>query len=134
MVGTGLVMVKVWLPEVPPPGVGLTTVTLAVPAVATSLAKIVAVSCVAETKEVALGDPFQLTVDEASKPVPLAVRVNWALPAVVEVGDIEVRVGLAWVTVNVCALEVPPPGVGFTTVTEKVPAWEMSPAVIVAVI
>ena len=51
-VGTGLlaaVMVKVNPPEVPPPGVGLKTVTVAVPAVAISVAGIAAVSCVAET-------------------------------------------------------------------------------------
>ena len=35
--------------------------------------------------------------------------------------------------VNVCALEVPPPGAGLNTVTVAVPAVEMSDAVIVAV-
>jgi hypothetical protein len=35
--------------------------------------------------------------------------------------------------VNVWALEVPPPGVAFTTVTEAVPAVAMSAAVIAAV-
>ena len=50
--GTGLfaaVMVKVNPPEVPPPGVGLKTVTVAVPAVAMSVAGIAAVSWVEET-------------------------------------------------------------------------------------
>jgi hypothetical protein len=37
------------------------------------------------------------------------------------------------VIVKVCALEVPPPGAGFTTVTEAVPAVAMSAAVIAAV-
>jgi hypothetical protein len=52
MAGTGLyaaVLVKVWAEEVPPPGVGLKTVTLAVPAAAMSDAGMAAVSWVAET-------------------------------------------------------------------------------------
>ena len=51
-VGAGLfgaVMVNVFAKEVPPPGVGLKTVTLAEPAVAMSVAGIAAVSWVAET-------------------------------------------------------------------------------------
>ena len=44
VVGTGLLTVKVWAFEVPPPGVGLKTVILNVPAVVRSLVKIVAVS------------------------------------------------------------------------------------------
>ncbi len=44
VVGTGLLIVKVRAPEVPPPGVGLNTVTEAVPAVAMSAAVIAAVS------------------------------------------------------------------------------------------
>lgn len=95
VVGTGLLIVKVCAAEVPPPKVGLNTVTEAVPAVATSVAGIIAVIWVAETKEVALSDPFQRTVEEASKPEPLAVRVNCELPAVVEVGEIEVKTGVA---------------------------------------
>ena len=52
VVGTGLsgtLIVKVWALEVPPPGVGLKTVTLAVPAVAMSAARIKAVTWVALT-------------------------------------------------------------------------------------
>ncbi len=51
-VGTGLLatcIVKVKAPEVPPPGAGLKTVTLAVPVVPMSDAVIAAVSCVALT-------------------------------------------------------------------------------------
>ena len=47
VVGTGLsgtLIVKVWALEVPPPGVGLKTVTLAVAAVAMSAARIDAVT------------------------------------------------------------------------------------------
>ena len=44
IVGAGLVMVNVAAPDSPPPGAGLKTVTFAVPAVATSLAGMAAVS------------------------------------------------------------------------------------------
>jgi len=61
--GAGLI-VKVTGPEVP---LVLETVTWAVPAVETSAAKIVAVSCVELSKVVGRCDPFQLTTDVASK-------------------------------------------------------------------
>jgi len=44
IVGNGFVMVNVTAPDSPPPGAGLKTVTFAVPAVATSLAGMAAVS------------------------------------------------------------------------------------------
>ena len=52
VVGTGLLatlIVNVWAFEVPPPGAGVNTVTVAVPAVAMSDASIDAVSWVADT-------------------------------------------------------------------------------------
>jgi len=48
MDGTALLVVKVDAGDAPPPGAGLTTVTLAVPPVAMSAAVIAAVSCVPE--------------------------------------------------------------------------------------
>jgi len=56
-----LAIVKVIAFDVPPHGVR--TVIEAVPAVAMRAAGIVAVSCVAETKAVARGLPFQFTVE-----------------------------------------------------------------------
>ena len=49
MVGAGLLMVNATLPEVPPPGAGVVTDTLAVPAEAMSAALIAAVKDVALT-------------------------------------------------------------------------------------
>ena len=72
-------------------------------------------------------------MEEVSKPVPFTVRVKPEPPAEVEVGEILVVVGLAWVTRKLWELDVPPPGVGFTTVTVEVPTREISPEVIVAV-
>ena len=54
-----------------------------------------------------------------------------------ETGEIEVVVGTGFgaaVTVNVCALDVPPPGAAFTTEIEAVPVAATSAARIVAVI
>ena len=52
-VGTGLtttgLILKVWAVEVPPPGVGLNTITEAVPAAAISEAGMRAASCVEDT-------------------------------------------------------------------------------------
>jgi hypothetical protein len=79
---------------------------------------------VEETKVVVRAEPFQFTFDVERKFVPFTVRVNWALPAVVELGLIEVVVGIGLSIVNVCGFDVPPgppPPAGVTTVTWAVP-------------
>jgi hypothetical protein len=94
VVGTGLLIVKVWGLDVPPPGVGLKTVTLAVPAVAMSAARIDAVTWVALTYVVVRFVPFHLTTDPEMKLVPFTVRVKPAPPAVTELGLRLVVVGM----------------------------------------
>lgn len=133
MAGVGLLMVKVRELALPPPGAGLFTVTLAVPAAAMSLAGIAAVNCVALTKVVVRRFPFHQTVDALTNPLPLTVSVNAAPPAVVELGFKLVSVGKGLLMVKVAAVEVPPPGVGLLTVTLAVPAVAMSEAGIAAV-
>ena len=124
---------KVCAFDVPPPKTGLTTVTDALPAAATSPAKTVAVSCVDETYVVARADPFQYTMEVETNPVPFTVRVKEPEPATADVGESAVVVGVGFRTVNVCAVEVPPPGVGVKIVTENVPDVEKLAAGIVAV-
>jgi hypothetical protein len=63
----------------------------------------------------------------------LTVNVNAAPPTVAVVGLRLVVAGRGLLTVKVCALEVPPPGVELKTVTLAVPAVPMSPAPIEAV-
>ena len=78
--------------------VGLDMVTAAAPGKAVSAAEIAAVSCVALTKVVARGVPFQLTTEAATKFVPFTTRVNPDAPQYgmeatgVEDGEIEVEV------------------------------------------
>jgi hypothetical protein len=86
-----------------------------------------------ETKVVARDEPFHRTDEEALKFVPVSVSVKPLLPAVVEVGAIDDRVGTGFCTVKVCAFDVPPPGAGLETVMEEVAATALSLESIVAV-
>jgi len=88
---------------------------------------------VEETNVVVKAAPFQRTDEAATKLVPFTVRVNCGDPARHEFGLIEVVVGTGVLIVNVCGFEVPPPGTGFTTVTDAVPAFATRAAVTVAV-
>lgn len=106
----GLPIVNVCAFDVPPHGVR--TVIDAVPAVAMRAAGTVAVSCVAETKAVASGLPFQFTVEPETKFVPFTVSVNCGPPAAVHVGLSEVMVGLLLIVITriaLAALHVPAP-------------------------
>src|SRR5207247_2516825 len=129
---TGM-MVKPAALEVPPPGEGLKTVTEAEPPLATSLARMEAVSLVSLTKVVARSAPFQSTTDPETKLVPWTVRLNPGPCALVEVGLSPDMLGTGFgaVIVNVTALDVP--SIGVATVTLAVPGLAMSLAGIAAV-
>ena len=117
----------------PPPGVGLKTVTCAVPALVKSVAGICAVSCVALTKVVARLLPFQRTTEPLMKPVPLTVKVMPELPAFAVFGLRLAIAGAGLLMLKVCTAVTPPPGVGAKTVTCAVPALARSLAGICAV-
>ncbi|MCG8325263.1 MAG: hypothetical protein MI673_07080, partial [Thiotrichales bacterium] len=130
-------IVNVCAADVPPPGAGLKTVTLAAPAVATSAAVIAACSCPAETNVVVLSAPFQRTIEPGMKSLPLTVNVKAESPSVAAFGFNAVRTGSGLLIgcgsiVNDCAADVPPPGAGLKTVTLAVPAVATSAAVIAA--
>jgi hypothetical protein len=114
-------------------GAGLLAVTLNVPAVAISAAGIEAVTCVALTKVAAIELPLNEIVPPEMKPVPLTVSVKVAPPTRALAGESDVIVGTGLFTVNVAAVDVPPPGPGLVTVTLNVPALAISGAVIAAV-
>lgn len=86
-------IVKVTGLEVPPPGAGLVTVTVAGPAVETAVAGIEAVSCVELMKVVGSAVPLKLTTEVLMKPVPFTVNGKAAEPATVLDGESEVIVG-----------------------------------------
>jgi hypothetical protein len=65
---------------------GLTTVTEAVPALATSEVGTAAVKREAETKVVGSGVPFHFTAAPETKPVPFTVKVNAGPPGAAEDG------------------------------------------------
>ena len=94
-------IVNVCALDVPPPGVGFTTVIGAEPAVATSAAGTVAVNCVAETNVVVSAVAFQFTEDAETKFVPFTVKVKPPLPAVTQLGLIDVVVGTGLLMVKV---------------------------------
>jgi hypothetical protein len=123
--------------EIPPPGEGLNTVTLAVPATAMSFAEIEAVSLPELTKLVSRSEPFQRTIEVTefepdialTKFEPRTVRTNPESPAATVVGFRLESDGTGFgglLTVKVRALDVPPPGAGLKTVTLAVPAVAMS--------
>lgn len=120
----------------PPPGVGVKTVTCAVPALAIRLAVTCAVNCVAPTNVVDRSCPFHRTFELATKLVPVAVNTKAAAPAVAEFGLMPVSVGAGFcpeVMLKVPTFEVPPPGAGLKTVTLACPVPCKSDARICAV-
>src|SRR5213080_1323161 len=72
--------------ELPPPGVGLATVTEAVLGLAISEARIFAFNSELLTKIVVRALPFHLTTEPKIKPVPLTVTVNPAPPGLIASG------------------------------------------------
>ena len=86
--------------EVPPPGAGFNTATLAVPAVAISAAVIVG-NCVPLAKVVAFEAPLNVTTDVATNPVPFTVSVKATPPAVALVGETEAAVGAGFLIVKI---------------------------------
>jgi hypothetical protein len=120
--------------EVPPPGAGVFTVMGKFPTAAISVTRICAVSCVALTNAVVRAVPLNRTTELLLKFVPLTVNVKAGLPAALLGGDNMVSVGTGLFTAKLSAgVDVPPPGVGFVTLTMIVPVVTISEAAIEAV-
>jgi hypothetical protein len=127
----GVLITKSTVAEVPPPGAGFSTATAATPAEARSEAGICVVRDVTEANVVGNGLPFHRTWLFEMKFVPSTVRVNAGLPAIAPEGDSEVIAGsglAAGPIVKVSAADVPPPGVGVSTITLALPAFAKSDA------
>ena len=95
-VGAGLIaaIVKVTPPDTPPPGDGVITVTVAVPAVARSVAGTCAVSVVEPVTLVGRAVPFHISTDDELKSNPIAVMVIAELPTATIFGLISFSNGL----------------------------------------
>ena len=134
--GVGLlVTVKVSPPDIPPAGGGLTTVTVAAPAVPRSALVIAAVSCEELEKVVVRAEPFQSTTDVGVKPLPFTVSVKFEPPSGSVFGEMLVSDGTGLLIVKLKAGEdKPPPGAGTYTCTDAVPPLAISVAVICVVI
>ena len=136
MVGT-VIIVKLKAADVPPPGAGVTTVTLAVPAAAKSVAVILAASWVLLLNVVLRGCPFHCTEEVAMKFDPFRVNVKAALPGAALEGVIELNTGtsllIAAPTVNGTGLDTPPAGAGLITVIGTSRETNISLAEMVAV-
>lgn len=133
--GTGLLIVKLTELDAPPPGVGLVTIMGTTPAVANSLAAMVAV-IVDPPLETVPGwlTPLKLTVAPVAKFVPVMAKAGIACPTRALVGLTEVTVGTGLLIVKLTELDVPPPGAGLVTTTGTAPAEVNSEAGIEAVI
>jgi hypothetical protein len=132
IVGLGLLTVNVSDVEVPPQGPGLVTAARTVPALATSEVLIVPLTLPLLTNPVVRAEPFQFTVAPLTKFIPLTISGKPAAPAVLLVGERDVRLGTGLLITNASVPDVPPPGPGFETLTLTVPAVAMSLALIVA--
>lgn len=87
--------------DVPPPGAGVNTVMLNVPAVSKSLAGIDAVNCVALIYVVVRVEPANRTTEVDTKSVPFTVSVKAVSPTVLLVGEMLDTVGTLFSTVKV---------------------------------
>lgn len=79
---------------------------------------------------VARGLPFKVIVELDTKPLPFTVNVEPPSTIVTVPGEMVETCGAGLLMVKACAADVPPPGVGFTTVTCAVPPVAKSAAVI----
>ena len=120
----GLLMVNVLIMDVPPPGAGVKTVMAAVPALTTLPAGTVAFSWVLFIKMVESAIPFHCTTEVLAKLLPMQINVRVTAPEMTDTGEMELNTGIGALMLNVNDPEVPPPGVGLTTVMVAVPAFK----------
>jgi hypothetical protein len=103
------------------------------PAEAMSAVAIAAVTCVPLTNVVVRLDPFTCTTEPLTKFVPFTVIVKAPLPAVTLLGEILDSDGTGLLTARLAVADAPPPGAGFATEIDKLPAEPISAAAIAAV-
>ncbi len=92
-----------------------------------------ALTSMGDTYVVGRSAPFQRTFEVGTSPLPFTARLKPAEPALIDAGTRLVMMGAGFTTVTVCEFDVPPPGVGFNTVTKAVPPDAMSLSLTIAV-
>ena len=118
--GREIKVVKTTGEEVPPPGDGLTTVTLLLPRVWVSVIGTVAVSWFALANVVTSGEPFHRTTEVGTKFEPDKVSVKLGPPIAADAGETPDSVGTGFGTTLIfTAFETNEPGL--LTVTERDP-------------
>ena len=93
--------------EVPPPGVGFVTVTVAVVDLAMSVARISTFNCDPLTNVVTRALPFHFTIEPDTNPVPFTVSVNPVLPGLMTFGTKGSLISGVGFAVSVAALPFP---------------------------
>jgi hypothetical protein len=86
--------------EAPPPGAGVLTATVRLPALANCAAVSVAVNSVALPYVVARAVLPNCTIDCTQKPVPVTVSVVLALPALIVAGEMALTTGAGFTMVT----------------------------------
>jgi hypothetical protein len=103
-------IVKLRLPDAPPPGAGVKTVTAALPALTRSSPVMAALSCELLIYMVVREEPFHLTTELEMKFDPVTVNVSAPRPADALVGEIAVIPGTGFCVVEEDEeLLLPPP-------------------------
>ena len=93
LLGAGVIVKVREVADVPPPGVGVNTTTVAVPGLAIRLAGTLVVIWLVLRKVVTSAFPFHSTSEPGEKLLPVTVKVNAVPPACAVVGDIALRDG-----------------------------------------
>ena len=114
------------VPPPEPPSAGFVTRIWTTPAAVRSPAFSATWTWVELPNVVVRGEPFRVTDESRTKPVPVRVTAADALPARIDDGDSAERAGNGFLTLTGRTKEVPPPGGGFTTAIWSVPALEIS--------
>lgn len=98
--GNGLLIVKIWLFDNPPPGDGFVTLTKETPPRTTADAGTVTFNCVVLTYWGVKVCPEKLTIEVVTKFVPLIVKLNAPLPVEIFKGDKDEICGTGLLTVK----------------------------------
>ena len=126
--GAGLLTVKFVAGDNPPPGSGVNTAKLNVPASAISEASNCTLNCEVEIIVVVRSVPLILTLESGRKLLPLMRMIVFAAPAMSAAGFKVIAPGAGLLMAKFAVPEVPPPGAGLKTLNAGDPTLAISAA------